>query len=95
MDALITYLKKLEARIRILEANQGRYTFLSWSALREFNGEASDSEALCRAANRIAEQDGFEESLMLDEASGDLYAWPLEVWDEALRIVSAGTSTAP
>lgn len=81
--------RALEVRQEILEENHDRYAAIGYANLRKIRSDVHFLNKLGRAAARIAKRDGVEISRAHSTVWGQVNAWPLEVWDEALRIVSA------
>jgi prophage antirepressor-like protein len=77
----------LEDRTEILEASHERVAAVGYAAMRGLRADVMYLNRLGRAAAVIARRDGIPVERVHSTIWGQVNAWPIEVWDEALEQV--------
>jgi acyl-CoA reductase-like NAD-dependent aldehyde dehydrogenase len=78
----------LEQRQEILEENHDRYAAIGYASLRKTPTDVHFLNRLGRRASQIAKRDRIEVSKVHSTIWGEVNAWPIEVWDEALNTLA-------
>lgn len=84
VDAEQVERRALAERVERLEVTHERYAAIGYAALRKIRTDVAYLNRLGRAAAAIARRDGIPVERVHSTIWGEVNAWPLEVWDEAL-----------
>lgn len=74
-----------EARIEALEDNYGRVTGLGYAKINHLPDSVDYLQKLGRVAGRVGRAEGLPVEKAHSTIFGTTNAWPVEIWDEALR----------
>jgi len=78
----------IEQRTEVLEENHDRVAAIGYASLRKIRTDVHFLNRLGRRASQIAKRDSIEISKVHSAIWGEVNAWPIEVWDEALEYIS-------
>lgn len=77
-------LAAVEQRVEVLEENHDRVAAIGYASLRGIRSDVAYLNKLGRQASTIARRDAVPVSRVHSTVWGEVNAWPLEIWDEAL-----------